>query len=181
MIVVRRADWFVICPCTLVLLAVLGACGNADESVRRSKAEEDTSMEQMEIPPFQIRLYLSDAASKLLSESGETVSVVAYFDGDGIPLPCTKTAPFRDVYLGMEVRELRGSGVATFSGISFPQRDWNRLKSPNVHITLNVHTSRRIFKYNLIRGGTHFLRLDNVRGTEVPVYCHLSSEKRGPR
>ncbi len=53
-----------------------------------------------EIPSFSVAVELSDEATESLRVLGETIKVITYFDGDGMPLvPGRKTAPFRDVLL----------------------------------------------------------------------------------
>ena len=56
--------------------------------------------EKIAVPSFQIRITLSEKASKKLSDAGESVAGFIIFDGDGIKMNNKKTAPERDVSLG---------------------------------------------------------------------------------
>lgn len=63
----------------------------------------------VEVPSFAIAVKLSDPAEKRLRSIGETVRVIAYFDGDALPGQGKDNAPFRDVYLGSDEKEVEGN------------------------------------------------------------------------
>jgi hypothetical protein len=111
-----------------------------------------TTNDVMLVPPFVIEIKLSEAAQEKLTNAGETVKGIIYFDGDGSPLPGIKTAPSRDVVLGKYEFELETSGIIRISDATISSEAYARLSNLNYHFTVNVVSGRHVFRKNILNG-----------------------------
>ena len=105
------------------------------------------------VPEFTIRIALTEAAARGLSEAGETIRGSVFFDGDGTPLPNVKTAPMRDVFLGSYRFELEKPGELRIADAVISEEAFSRLSDTNYHFFVNVYSGRRVFPNNVLRGG----------------------------
>lgn len=86
----------------------------------------------LDVPKFAIAVKLSPAAENRLRSMGESIKVIAYFDGDALPGQGNYNPPMRDVYLGMTEKPVNERNKARFDGLKIPQRDWDRLSDKNI-------------------------------------------------
>lgn len=109
----------------------------------QAAAQEHTGA-TVEVPHFAIAVKLSDQAEKRLLSIGESVLVVAYFDGDALPGQGKHEPPNRDVVLGSDEKMVDGNNVARFDGSRVPLNDWNRLSDKNYFVTINTVSARKL-------------------------------------
>ena len=126
------------------------------------------------VPPFTMRIVLSEEANKKLANAGETISGTIYFDGDGMPFPEESNAPMRDVFLGKHEFELRESGELVVSDASISDEAYNHLSDKNYHYTINVVSGRRVFPNNVLAGGYAAGRLRDLDPKRpIEIKCDL--------
>jgi hypothetical protein len=134
----------------------------------------------VEVPPFSIAVRLSSAAADRLRSMGESVKVVAYFDGDPLPGQGEYNPPMRPAYLGMAERLVDPNLVAYFGHVEVPQRDWNRLSDKDYFVTTNTVSARRVARDNLLAcADLMSARISAVQRKTTEIHCWLISE--GPR
>jgi hypothetical protein len=126
------------------------------------------------VPPFQIRIILSDDAAQKLNESGETIKGAVYFDGDGTPKEGEETAPFRAVFLGSYNFELKKPGLENVSEAKISNEAFARLSDRNYHYTINVFSGRHVFKNNILRDGVAVGRIGDATKSPIEVRCTLA-------
>jgi hypothetical protein len=79
------------------------------------------------VPDFAVAVKLSKAAESRLRSLNESITVAAYFDGNGEPEPGVDTSPMRAVVLGSETEEVNDKNVAEFKGKKVFAKAWKRL------------------------------------------------------
>ncbi len=135
----------------------------------------------VEVPRFAIAVKLSDPAEMRLRSIGETVKVIAYFDGDALPGQGTYNPPFRDVYLGSDEKLVDGNLVARFDNGTVLLSDLNRLSDKNYFVTINIVSARKVDPNNLLDCADPISqRIQSFAGKTVPVKCRLIGEPSDP-
>lgn len=135
----------------------------------------------VEVPHFAIAVKLSNEADKRLRSVGETVKVIAYFDGDALPGQAQDNAPFRDVFLGNDEKLVDANLVARFENSRVPQSDWNRLSDENYFVTINIVSARKAVANNLLECADPISqRIQSFAGKTVEVHCKLIGEPSPP-
>jgi hypothetical protein len=126
------------------------------------------------VPPFEVKVTLSELARQRLEAAGETIKVVIYFDGDGTSKPGEVTAPFRPVYLGKHEVELQQPGTVRINDAKISEEAVGRLSDANYHFTINTVSGRRVFKDNVLSNGAVLGRASDLRaGKPIVVACGL--------
>jgi hypothetical protein len=137
--------------------------------------QADSADERIPVPEFVLEISLTDDASKKLVQAGESIKGAIYFDGDGTPLRGTKTAPFRDVFLGQHDFELENAGDLTIKNASISKEAFLRLNNTNYHYFVNVYSGRRAFAQNILICSFADGRLDELKaGKRIEINCDLS-------
>ena len=135
----------------------------------------------VEVPHFAISVKLSPKAEKRLRSIGETVKVMAIFDGDALPGQGEYEPPNRDVFLGNVEELIDQDNVATFDGVTVPLKDWNRLSDKNYFVTINVVSARKAAKDNLLECNDPMdRRINTFRDKTIEVECQLIGEHSDP-
>ena len=126
------------------------------------------------VPEIVLNITITEAAAIKLSQSGESISGVFYFDGPGTPYPPNrKTAPFRSVFLGSYRFEVMQAGEFRFTDAVISKEAYNRLSDKNYYFTLNIVSSRKAFEDNLLRGGFAAGRVEDFK-LDRPINVNLS-------
>ena len=122
-------------------------------------------------PTFELHIALSDAAAAKLKESGEAITIAAYYYGDAKPGKENEVGQFD---LGNQEKELAGAGSVDLGGITFKDADLaNITGAPRVNI--NVFTARKVFEDNLIDCG--FFEDDVAKAAAgIHLTCKLLTE-----
>jgi hypothetical protein len=133
------------------------------------------------VPSFSIAIKLSGEAERRLHTIGETVKVIAYFDGDALQGQGKYNPPFRDVYLGREEKLVDGNFVARFDNGSVLESDWNRLSDKNYFVTINTVSARKVAANNLLDCADPMSqRIQSFAGKTIDVQCKLIGEPSVP-
>ena len=118
---------------------------------------------------------LSDQAERRLHGIGETVTVIAFFDGDALPGQGRYNPPFRDVYLGSDEKLVDGNLVARFDNGSVLLSDFNRLSDKDYFVTINIGSARKADPNNLLDCADPISqRIQSFAGKTIQVKCRLS-------
>jgi hypothetical protein len=131
------------------------------------------------VPDFAVAVRLSKGAESRLHSVNESISVAAYFDGDGEPMSGERTAPFRAVFLGSEREEVNEKNVAEFKRKRVSAASWKRLSDKNYFVTINVFSARKATPNNILSCDSPTYRIDNIKGRTVEVPCGLLDEHAG--
>jgi hypothetical protein len=135
----------------------------------------------VEVPQFSIAVKLSNEAEKRLHSLGESVLVIAYFDGDALPGQGKYNPPNRDVFLGNDEKMVDRRNVARFDDGRVPLDDWNRLSDKNYFVTINTVSARKAAKDNLLDCADPIdRRIESFRGKTIEVRCWLIGEPAAP-
>ncbi|HYM77376.1 MAG TPA: hypothetical protein VE377_15485 [Candidatus Dormibacteraeota bacterium] len=135
----------------------------------------------VEVPRFAIAVELSDQAQRRLHGIGETVKVIAYFDGDAVPGQGRSNPPFRDVYLGSDEKLVDGNVIARFDNDTVLLSDWNRLADKDYFVTINVVSARKAYQNNLLDCADPISqRIQSFAGKTIQVKCRLIGEPSAP-
>lgn len=160
-----------------VSLALLGLLFAASCSRSVAKLMGKT----VEVPRFAIAVELSDQAERRLHGIGETVKVIAYFDGDALPGQGKYNPPFRDVYLGSDEKLVAGNLVARFDNGTVLLSDWRRLSDKDYFVTINIVSARKAYPNNLLDCADPMSqRIQSFAGKTVQVKCRLIGEPSVP-
>jgi hypothetical protein len=112
---------------------------------------------------------------------GESVKVIAYFDGDALPGQGKYNAPMRDVYLGMAERAVDERNMAHFDDVKIPERDWNRLSDKDYFVTINTVSARKVAKDNLLECADPIsVRISVLQDKTTEIGCWLIGESAAP-
>jgi hypothetical protein len=161
---------------TVLLYMAMAGC-----SVGHSQVE-DGGGPMVDVPSFSLLVKLSPAAEARLRGIGESVKVVAYFDGDPLPGKGEYNPPMRPVYLGMAERGVDDKGVAHLDRVKVPQRDFDRLSDKDYFVTVNTVSARRVAKDNLLSCADPMsVKISALQGKATEVSCRLISEAFPPR
>jgi hypothetical protein len=137
--------------------------------------QANSADERIPVPEFVLAISLTNDASRKLEQAGESIKGAIYFDGDGFPVPDTKTAPFREVFLGQYDFELEDAGDLAIKNASISKEAFLRLKNSNYHYFVNVYSGRRVFAENILTCGYADGRLDELAaGKRIEINCDLS-------
>ena len=135
----------------------------------------------VEVPRFAIAVELSDQAERRLHGIGETVKVIAYFDGDALPGQGRYNPPFRDVYLGSDEKLVDGNLVARFDNGTVLLSDWNRLSDKDYFVTINIVSARKAYPNNLLDCADPISqKIQSFAGKTIQVKCRLIGEPSAP-
>jgi hypothetical protein len=123
-------------------------------------------------PAFEVTITLSDAAAQKLSESGETITISAYFGGE--PKPDVQVDD-PQIMLASEDKELPAAGTLSFAPETLDAEGLAKVIEPRLNI--NVYTSRKKFEDNLLDCGF----FDDVitaipRDKPITISCKLIGE-----
>ena len=158
---------------TFLTLLIAGSCS------RIRPAKEQTG-KMVEVPPFGIAVKLSDEADKRLHSTGESVLVVAYFDGDALPGQGRYNPPNRDVFLGNDEKPVDQDNVARFDDSRVPLKDWDRLSDKNYFVTINIISARKTVNENLLDCADSIDRIESFKGKTIEIRCRLIGESSAP-
>lgn len=170
---VRRRSVFAVIGGVIVILS---GCATVPRSRNGSSAEIDVGDKTVTVPAFSISVRLSDAAKQRLQSMGESVIVIAYFDGDPLPGQGKYNPPMRDVFLGDDERLVDGKNVATFGSTKISKSSWDRLANKDYFVTINVVSARRASRDNLLECPSPEDRISKFAGRATEVLCRLIGE-----
>lgn len=135
----------------------------------------------LDVPKFTIAVKLSPTANDRLRKLGESIKVIAYFDGEPLPGQGRYNPPMRDVYLGMAEKPVNARNEACFDDVKIPQRDWNRLADKNYFVTINTVSARKVTRDNLLDCADPIsVRIAGMQGKTTVVRCRLIGEVNAP-
>jgi hypothetical protein len=141
---------------------------------KQSSGSDNINDEKIPVPVFSISIDLSDNAKEKLKNSGETIKGSIVFDGDGEPISGIKTAPHRNVVLGIHKFELSKPGTINIADAVISKEAYMRLTDQNYHFTINVFSGRKVFENNILDGGYADGRvLDFKENNLVKISCRL--------
>ena len=125
------------------------------------------------VPPFQIRITLSEAAAKKLGDAGETIKGSVDFDGDGRSRPGEYTAPMRPVVLGFYEFEIDQPRVVSVDHATISEEAFKRLTDTDYYYTISVYSGRRAFKDNVLDGGYASGHISEAAKKPIEITCDL--------
>ena len=135
----------------------------------------------VEVPHFAIAVRLPNEEDKRLRSIGETVKVIAYFDGDALPGQVRDNAPFRDVFLGNDEKLVDAHLVARFDNSSVLLSDWNRLSDKNYFVSINIVSARMATANNLLNCADPISqRIQSFAAKTVEGQCRLIGDPTAP-
>jgi hypothetical protein len=127
---------------------------------------------------FTVKVELSEAARKKLTDNSETIIVAGYFTGH--PRQGTEAQYLDiksgDVILGDVKQEVRPGETAIFKELNLNPDAIARIDSKGPHILINVFSGRRSSKNNLLDCGYYDGDFESVRGREILIRCQLIQE-----
>jgi hypothetical protein len=136
----------------------------------------------VDVPKFSIAVKLSPAAESRLRNMGESITVLAMFDGDPLPGQGKYNPPMRDVYLGSAEKPVNEKNEVQFDDVKIPQRDWNRLADKNYFVTINTVSARKVARDNLLNCADPIsVKIDAMKSKTTEVRCWLIGETGAPR
>ena len=157
----------------LALLLVLCGCNRP-----RTAAPSQTEHREL----FRVNVQLSEAASKKLIDSKETIIVAGYFTGH--PKQGTEVRYLDiksgDVVLGDVKQEIAPGETAIFDQLNLNPDALAKIDSQEPHILMNVYSGRRSSKNNLLDCDYYDGSFESVRGRTIVIRCQLI-EERFPR
>ena len=163
-----------------MLCAAVGLCATSAACSRNADSGAATGP-TVDVPRFAVVVTLSRAAVDRLHGIGESVKVVAYFDGDALPGQGKYNPAMRDVYLGMAERAVDERSVARFEDVKIPQRDWNRLSNKDYFVTINTVSARRVAKDNLLECTDPIsVNISVLQDKTTEIGCRLIGESTAP-
>ena len=157
----------------LCLAVFVGACG------KKTVYDPPEKGPQLPVPAFHIRITLSDAAVKTLSDAHEAIEGWVGFDGDGRSRSGEYTAPMRPVILGSYEFEIDKPGVITVDHASISQEAFSRLTEPDYYYTVNVYSGRRAFKDNVLGCGGAAGHISEAVKKPIEITCDLLPSRGG--
>ena len=165
-------------PLCAVLLLVMVASGVISAACsRRGPRQRGSTGPSVAVPQFSIEVKLSPAADGRLRSMGESIEVVAYFDGDALPGQAKYNPPMRDVYLGRADRLVDDKSVAHFDDVKIPQLDWNRLSDKDYFVTINTVSARRVARDNLLHCTDPIdVKISAIQHKTTEITCRLIGE-----
>lgn len=171
-----KSETILVLTAGAVLLCAVTGCSRA----RSGQRQGDLSGATVDVPQFAIAVKLSPAAESQLRSMHESVKVIAYFDGDPLPGQGTYGPPMRDVYLGMDEKEVDEKNVAIFDHARVALRDWNRLADKNYYVTINTVSARKAYSNNLLDCDEPDFerRIESFKGRTIKVPCRLIGEAK---
>ena len=122
--------------------------------------------------PFSVAVTLSAAAAKKLTNSGEGLTIAAYYNGEAKAGVETEDGT---VPLNAEERLIEPGGTAKFGSISFKDRDLKKIIG-KPQLTINVFTSRKKFENNLLSCDIWSGDVDQSAGETLTLACKLIGE-----
>jgi hypothetical protein len=159
--------------CALLPLAVLSPLLLLWPQTRRPPLAPGPTVE---VPPFTVAVTLSPAAEKRLHALGESVKVLAYFDGDPLIGPKQFNRPEPEIHLGSAEKLVDEKNVAAFTDARISLSAWNRLADKNYRVTLNTVSARRVAPDNLLECPASVTSIETLKGRTVEVPCTLIGE-----
>jgi hypothetical protein len=157
----------------LVLISA-GSCS------RTQSLTQERTRATVQVPKFAIAVKLSEQAEKRLRSIGESMLVMAYFDGDALPGQGKYNPPNRDVFLGNDEKLVDRNNVARFDDSTIPLSDWNRLSDKNYFVTINTVSARKAAKNNLLDCTDPINRIESLKDKTIEVQCSLIGEPSAP-
>jgi hypothetical protein len=159
--------WFAIGCC-----ATFAACS-------RSPRQPEPTGPTLDVPGFSIAVKLSPAAGNRLRNMGESIKVLAMFDGDALPGQGKYNAPMRDVYLGSAEKSVNDRNEVQFDDVKIPLREWNKLSDKNYFVTINTVSARKVARDNLLDCADPMsVKIEAMKGKTTEIPCWLIGEER---
>jgi hypothetical protein len=125
------------------------------------------------VPPFQIKISLTAAATAKLQSAGESIKGGVIFDGDGQSKPGEDTGAGRAVGLGDYSFERVGAGVISVTNALISKEAFQRLSDTNYYYTINVFSGRRVFTNNILDGGYAIGHISDAVKEPIQITCDL--------
>ncbi|MEH2472157.1 hypothetical protein V1281_006655 [Nitrobacteraceae bacterium AZCC 2161] len=123
-----------------------------------------------------MRIDLTPAARKKLVENGETISWSARYYGNS--KRSEGANPFGDVFLGETNGDVGPEIVlALVPGGMFDARGVDRIYDRDPQVNINIFSSRRVFKYNVLSCDTPQDSVAELAKQVQPVKCGLIGER----
>ena len=161
----------------LTLSFAVSLCVSLAACSRNASLQSESTGPTLDVPRFSIAVKLSSAADERLSKLGESIKVIAYFDGDPLPGQGGYNPPMRGVFLGMAEKLVNPKGEVRFDDVKVPQRDWDRLADKNYFVTINTVSARNVYRDNLLDCVQPIeVRIATMAGKTTEVHCSVIGE-----
>jgi len=161
----------------LTSLLAISLCLSLAACSHKASRQSESTGPTVSVPKFSIAVKLSPAADERLRKLGESIKVIAYFDGDPLPGQGKYNPPMRDVYLGMAERLVDSKNELRFDDVKIPQCDWNRLADKNYFVTINAVSARNVYRDNLLDCDNPISgRIAAMQDKTTDVRCSLIGE-----
>jgi hypothetical protein len=159
--------------------ATAGLCAMLTVCSRNGLGKREATGPMLDVPPFSLVVRLSRAADDRLRGMGESMEMVAYFDGDALPGQGKYNPPMRPVYLGAAGRAVDERNMARFDDIKVPKADWNRLADKDYFVTINTVSARKVARDNLLDCADPMsVRISALQNKTTEIRCWLIGEHR---
>ena len=131
---------------------------------------------------FSVKVQLSDAATKKLIDSKETIIIAGDFTGHPKQGTQTRYLDIKsgDVVLGGVKQEIRPGQTAIFDQPNLNPDALAQIDSQSPHILMDVYSGRRSSKNNLLGCDVYDGSFESIRGRTIVIRCQLI-EERYPR
>jgi hypothetical protein len=161
----------------LCVSLLIAACG------KRAPLNPDAELcgltgPKIRVPTFTIRISLSEAAAKRLTDAGETIKGLISFDGDGIPRKDEYTAPNRPIVLGCYQFEITKPGEISITNAYISVEESKRLTDPDYYVGVSIFSGRRAFKDNVLSNGFAEMHISQTATGPVQITCDLLPQFR---
>lgn len=138
----------------ILLLLFITSCNNKNEvknNTQKTKSN-NTELDSILVPEFEIELDLSEKAEIKINENKETIIVKAMFIGTpkDTTLQDEEYLKFGQLTIGVKEIELSKGRLAKFNNCKISKKDYYSLSNKNFEVNINVYTGRRIFRDNLL-------------------------------
>jgi hypothetical protein len=137
----------------------------------------------VEIPIFEIELFLSYIAEKKLMDDKESIIVAAYFtseldDIDKIPEEYKDRWIRGTITLLKHRIELTDTRLAIFENLEFPKDLYDLLEDKDIHVLINVFSGRRSTNVNLLNFGIVSGPISKIREKRFILIGGLLKEEK---
>jgi hypothetical protein len=132
---------------------------------------------QIPVPPFQIKVALTDAAAKKLRDTGESIKGDVIFEGDGLSqrwYEIVSAQGFHPVGLGVYNFETMEAGIIFITNAVIREKSFQRLTDTNYFCAVNASSGRRVFSNNIIiLRGYPEVRISDAVKAPIEITCDL--------